>query len=473
MSDIERLPPQNLDAERSVLGSVLLSSEKLDEVRAIITTTDMFYSDSHRTIFDAFIELSQDPKRGKFLDAVIVADHLDKAKMLDDAGGVDYLMEVLDAPPHSLHAEYYARIVRDKWAVRQVIYAATEAVKSAYDEGNSVDEIVAKAQSDLQELGAQLANADEGHTAIADLLLDVQRDIETRSATGTDDRVSRSRQLGQRDAKQEHGDRRAARPSQGKSALCVNIAEKVATTGKRVLFFSVEQGKKELAERILCSETGLTMPQLRGGQLSDEHRELIFEANNRLASLPFDIFDSSESVAKIAAKARLHTRRNRVDLVVVDYLQLVEPESKRIPREQQVSQMSRGFKRLGNELDCPILIAAQMNREIDKSTGGKQRMPRLSDLRESGSLEQDSDMVWFIHKPVDYDPMLIGSEKETEAFIVVRKNRNGATGEVEVQWFKETMQFRGLPRDYGQHGATEGERVPYPESTLFEDEARR
>lgn len=431
----DRIPPQSLDAERSLIASIMLDSDNVDEVTPIVSE-ESFYGDAHQLIFAACVDLH---RRGKRIDPLIVGEHLQSLSQLGEIGGYDYLTDLVEFVPHSAHAVYYAEIVREHWAHRKVIYACSGALRTAYEPSSDVREIVSSVHRELTQLDDELAGRDRHSSAMADLLIDVAREIETGTSHGLRtgfhglDDITNGLRPGNLVVL-------AARPSCGKTAMCANIAKNVARSGKRVLLFSVEQKATELAQRLLCAEARMPMHKLRGDILTETERATVMEACNSLSLLPLDIEDSNGwTVPQMAACARIHARQKPVDLIIVDYLQIVSPDRQRDPREQQVAQMSRDLKRLGNDVDCPVLVLAQLNREIEKAGA---RKPRLSDLRESGSIEQNADQVWFIHRPADFDPSL----DPTESYVIVAKNRNGRRGEAPMYWTAETMEFVDGPQ---------------------------
>lgn len=434
MTEIGRLPPQSLDAERSVLGSILLASEAIDDVEPILQP-DHFYSDAHRTTFEILTAMRQ---AGDKIDAVTVAEKLQAAGKFEDVGGVEFLEELLRTVPHAAHADYYAKTVRDKWCLRQIIYGCSQALRDAYDDsGKEAADILAVAERELSQVNEQITNASSS-SSLQDLLFDVFDEYRTGKEPGI--------KTGFQDLDRLiHGLRPkeltviAARPSVGKTSFVCNVAVNVAKTGAAVLFFSLEQGDRELGERMLSAESGLSLHAMRGGEAirDGKKQDALMLASQRLGGLPISVTDASGlTVSKIAAITRIHKRRHDIKLVVVDYLQLIEPDNRREPREQQVSAMSRQLKGLAKDTNIAVVMLAQLNREIEARTG-KSRKPRLSDLRESGSIEQDADTVLFLYRPSMHDE----EADLSEAWLYLAKQRNGPTGDVRLAWFAEIMKF--------------------------------
>lgn len=432
---LDRVPPQNLEAEKGVLGSILLASESLDDVVEIIRE-EHFYNDAHRCIFAAIRTLRDRGLIG--IDAVTLAEELDRQQKLDEVGGVEYLKEILQSVPHAGHAAYYAEIVRQKYLQRSLIYACTEILRESYDSTDETDEILQKAEQRifriLEERTAETKN-DIGH-----ILLDAWDRINERANS---DGAFSGLPTGFPDFDRKINGFQpseliilAARPSMGKTALVCNWALGVATQAQRgVLLFSLEQSKLELAERLLCIHAQFDGHRLRAGDLEEADRYHLMESSQALSEIPLFIDDQpGRSIAQIAAISRRMYRRHHVGLVIIDYLQLVEPEERRVPREQQIAGITRRLKNLAKELDIPVIALAQLNRGVELR---EDKRPRLADLRESGAIEQDADLVIFLHRPEAYDP----SDNPGLAEVLVAKNRSGPTGMVPLTWRKEFMRF--------------------------------
>ncbi len=436
-----RLPPQNLDAERSLLGCVLLLSESIDEIGEL-TVAEHFYSDAHQKIFTAVKTLYDRGSRG--IDPVTVAEVLSQKNELEEVGGVPYLLEILDTVPHAAHARYYANIVRDKWVQRKLIYACNEILKDCYHSSKETDDLMGHAESRIFQILEQQNLSEK--IAIKDILMDAWDRINDRSnmegeITGLE--------TGFRDFDKKTSGLQpseliilAARPSMGKTALVCNVAEGVARlSGRGVLMFSLEQSRLDLAERLMCMRAKVDGMKVRSGEIDDRQRHKLLEATNDLNALPIMIDDrAGRSVSQINAIARRAARRikqsHKVDLglIIIDYLQLIEPEDKRVPREQQISTISRQLKFISKELDIPVIALSQLNRGVEMR---EDKRPRLSDLRESGAIEQDADLIMFLHRPDAYDP----EDRPGEAELILAKHRSGPTGIVPLTWRKEYMRF--------------------------------
>lgn len=434
-NDFEKLPPQNLDAERSVLGCILLLNEAIDEVADVLQARH-FYSDVHQRIYAAVHDMYENGMHA--IDVVTLAEELDKRSELDEIGGVAYLSEILETVPHAAHAKYYADIVCDKWVQRSLIYACSEILRESYEASGETEDILQRAEQSIFRILEQRESAEK--LDIKEILLDAWSRIEERThiegaisglSTGFFDldKITSGLQPTELIIL-------AARPSMGKTALVCNIAEAVARESKRgVLIFSLEQSKLDLAERLLCSCSQIDGHALRAGDLDESERTEVLKACSELSELPVFIDDQpGRSMAQIGALSRRLKRRHDIGLVIVDYLQLIEPEQMSAPREQQIAQITRRLKFLAKDLNLPIIALAQLNRGVELR---EDKRPRLADLRESGAIEQDADLVMFLHRPEAYEP----TDRPGEADLIVAKHRSGPTGIVRLTWRKEVMRF--------------------------------
>lgn len=430
-----RLPPQNLDAERGVLGSIMLLNEAIDDVGEVLKP-DHFYSDAHQKIYGAVRDLYENNVRG--IDAVTLAEELMRRDEFDEIGGAAYLAEILEAVPHAAHVRYYSNIVREKWMQRQLIYSCTEILAESYSLSTDIDDLLQSAERRVfsileeQEGGANIA--------IGDILIDAFHRIDERInndgdvsgiTTGFEDLDAHTTGFQPTELIIL-----AARPSMGKTALVCNMAEAVARESEKgVLLFSLEQSNLELAERFLCITAKVNGHDLRAGNLTADQRDQLMQASDELSRLPLFIDDKpGRTMGQIAALSRRLHRRNPLGIIIIDYLQLVEPEDKGTPREQQIAGISRRLKFLAKELRVPVIALAQLNRGVELR---EDKRPRLADLRESGAIEQDADMVMFLHRPDAYDP----EDRPGEAEVVVAKHRSGPTGIIRLTWRKEYMRF--------------------------------
>ena len=437
-----KIPPHNLEAEKGVIGSVLLIIESIDDLSDL--SQDHFYENKHRTLWKAIADLHSNGVRA--IDSITLAEELDGRQQLAEIGGVEYLVEVMSAVPHGAHARYYADIVIDRWVERSLIYACTEVLNECYNRGaTDTHELLESAEKKI--LGLSTHAAKKTVVAIKDLMVDVYSDLQTRlktkravgSPTGFEDLDRMIVGLCPK-----HLDVIAARPSMGKTALACKIALTFAIRGEPVLFVSVEMGKLEIAERLACIHGSLNANDLKTGVISGNSieqqmaQDSLMKAFSEVQELPIFIDDEgSPTVSHIAANARRLKRKHGLGLLVIDYLQLIKPDDPRDIREQQVAKQSRALKSLAKELEVPIIVLAQLNRGVENRDD---KRPRLADLRESGAVEQDADMVMFLSRPEFYDP----EERPGQADLTVAKNRGGKTGTVTLGWRPESTQFTDL-----------------------------
>ena len=430
-----KLPPQNLVAEQSVLGSVLLHNEAIDEIADFLHPSQ-FYSEAHQHIFTAILKMHELGIRG--IDAVTLAEELDRRQQLDQIGGVRYLLEILESVPHAAHVKYYAEIVRDKYIQRSLTNVCTEVLKECYEGTTDTADVLNLAERGVfsileqQETGTKLS--------FDEILLDTMDRINTRM--GKEGSIS-GLSTGFSDLdRQTNGFQPAelvilaARPSMGKTAFVCNIAEWVSGPGETgVLIFSLEQSKLEIAERFLCIRARLDGHRLRKGQLEPAERDSLLQAASELSTIKLFIDDfPGRTVGQISAICRRLKRRANIGLVIIDYLQLIEPEDKKASREQQIAQTTRRLKGIAKENEFPIIALSQLNRGVELR---EDKRPRLADLRESGAIEQDADIVMFLHRPDAYNP----EDRPGEAEVVVAKHRSGPTGIVTLRWRRESMRF--------------------------------
>lgn len=441
----DRLPPQNLDAERSVLGSMLRDNDVIDVVTQLVTA-ESFYLDAHRKIFQAISDLRD--KGGQPVDLVILAEELIKRSQLEDVGRAPYLAELWDAAPTAANAEYYAKIVRDKSIVRSLIHAGTEILRDAYDQNQPAEELLEGAERKILDV-AQMGVTGQTIT-LEQAIAETYRRIDDRASgkqkagglpTGFAD-------LDELTAGLHDGELViiAARPSVGKTSFALGIIRNVIVEQKDAVFFvSLEQSRIELTERLLCAQSRVDSHRLRKGTLSSDDMDRLIDAGGVLRNGRLFIDDSPvQSMLRIAANARRLKLRHGIKLLVVDYLQLIEPDNRRDPRQEQVAQISRRLKALAKELQIPLVALAQVNRA---SEDRQDHRPRLADLRESGSLEQDADTVMILHRPDRYEP----GQHEGIIEIIIGKQRNGPTGEITLAYLKQFMRYEdfapGTPFD--------------------------
>jgi replicative DNA helicase len=439
----ERLPPQSREAERCVLGSMLRDNPVIGDVLQIVRADD-FYADAHRKIFQAVCSLYD---KGHPVDLVVLAELLKEQQQIEDVGGYGYLGELWDAAPTAANAEYYARIVRDKAVVRNLIHASTEILRDAYDQAQPADELLGDAERRILDIAEKGVT---GQTYTLEQAIDQaydridkyhQQDHTSISGLSTGyvdlDNITAGLQNSELIII-------AARPSVGKTSFALNIIRHIVVEeGQPVFFVSLEQSRIELAERLLCCQARVNSHHLRKGRLSSEDMQKIIEAGGTLKPAKLFLDDTpSQTMLRIAANARRLKLRQGIKVVVLDYLQLIEPDNRRDPRQEQVAQTSRRLKYLARELQIPVVALAQVNRASEDRQDHK---PRLADLRESGSLEQDADTVMILHRPELYEP----GQHEGIIEVNVAKQRNGPTDTITLTFLKQFMRYEnyavGMP----------------------------
>ena len=434
-SRIERLPPQNVDAEEAVLGAILIDPDAIIRVATFLNPED-FYREKHGWIYDTALTLHD---RREPIDLLTVCDELDRRDQLDEVGGPAFITALVNAVPTSIHAEHYARIVERTGTRRRLIEAAGQIAALAYQEADDVDEVVDRAEQVL--FGVSERRISRELVPIKQVLSDYYDRIEylTRHRgeligipTGFD-RIDKL--LG--------GLQRsdmvilAARPSVGKTSLALAFAHNAAKKhGQRVAFFSLEMSSEQVVQRIISAETGIDAQRLRRGEIEQDEWGRFMKATSDLAETYFYIDDTpGASALELRTKSRRLHAEVGVDLVVVDYLQLMRGDFRSENRVQEISSISRSLKALARELNVPVLALSQLSRSVESRTD---KRPILSDLRESGALEQDADVVMFIYRDEMYNE---NTEWPNIADVIISKHRNGPTGTVQLYFRKELAQF--------------------------------
>lgn len=437
---LDRTPPFDLQAEIGVLGSIVLLPEVIDDIVMTLRSSD-FYDEAHQKLFEHMCALHEG---GKKIDPTLLIDRLKTAGDFEIVGGMAYLSKVVNAVPNAAHASYYAEIVREKATYRSLIYAATEILRDSYEEASVAKELLGQAE---QKIFSILDNrSDNSIQELKDVLFQSMDRLEARLngeqlEGGVD---SGFRGLDDMTGGLHHGELIivAARPSMGKTAFAMNVAEAVSF-GQRVpvLFVSLEMSALELTDRLLCSVARVSGHRVRAGSISQEDRIKLVTKAAELSEAPLYVDDSpSRTVTEIAAAARRIKRRlGNLGLIVIDYLQLIEPDNSSDPRQEQVAKIARRLKGMARELKVPVMCLAQLNRQTEAS---KDNIPRLSHLRESGAIEQDADVVMFVHREEYYQRGEDQQRVAGKAQIILAKQRNGPVGDVELDWLKDFTRFQ-------------------------------
>ena len=440
-----RVPPHNLEAEESLLGAMLLSRDAISAATEVGVDASDFYKPAHAHIFDAIMALYG---QGEPVDPVTVADELRRVDLLDGLGGRQTLLRLQAQTPASANASHYARIVNELALLRRLIAVAGEISEMGYDDSGEVGETLDRAEALVFEVAERRVS--DSMTGVSDALQDTLDQLE--ALYGSDGEITGvetgyidldSMLLGLQPANLLVV---AARPGCGKTSFALGAAANVAMSARKpVMFFSMEMGTLELTKRLLSSEARVELRSLQTGRIREDEWTRLSHAVGRLAEAPLFIDDNPHcTVMEMRAKARrTKARYGDLGLIVVDYLQLMTPSTTRKPesRQVEVAEISRGLKILARELDCPVMALSQLNRQLEYR---QDKRPMLADLRESGSLEQDSDVVIFLYRDEIYNP---DSDQRGTAEIIVAKHRNGPTGVTRLAFLDHFTKFANMARD--------------------------
>ena len=446
----DRVPPQNIEAEQSVLGAMLIEKEAIPKVMEILRDTD-FYREAHRVIFNAMLELYN---KNEAVDMITVTEILKRDNKLEDVGGIAYVTSLANSVPTAANVTYHASIIEEKSILRQLVSVSTQIASMGYEANDDVKNIIDSAESKILEISNRKKTAD--FTPINEIVLDSFKSIEalmgnknglTGLPTGFEDLDNLTSGL--------HGSDfiiLAARPSMGKTAFALNVvqnvairaAKKVGGAPKTVAFFSLEMSKEQLVQRMLCAEANIDSQRLRIGELRDEDWAMLINTADTLSSANIYIDDTAGITAMdMRSRARRLKAEHGLDLIVVDYLQLMQGSGKKNnsgDRQQEVSEISRSLKALARELDVPVIALSQLSRSVEAR---QVKRPMLSDLRESGSLEQDADIVAFLYREDYYNPE---TENKNITELIIAKHRNGPVDTVNLFFHKQYTKFVGLSK---------------------------
>ena len=446
----DRVPPQNIEAEQSVLGAMLIEKEAIPKVMEILRDTD-FYREAHRVIFNAMLELYN---KNEAVDMITVTEILKRDNKLEDVGGIAYVTSLANAVPTAANVTYHASIIEEKSILRQLVSVSTQIASMGYEANDDVKNIIDSAESKILEISNRKKTAD--FTPINESVLESFKSIEalmgnknglTGLPTGFEDLDNLTSGL--------HGSDfiiLAARPSMGKTAFALNVvqnvairaAKKVGGAPKTVAFFSLEMSKEQLVQRMLCAEANIDSQRLRIGELRDEDWAMLINTADTLSSANIYIDDTAGITAMdMRSRARRLKAEHGLDLIVVDYLQLMQGSGKKNnsgDRQQEVSEISRSLKALARELDVPVIALSQLSRSVEAR---QVKRPMLSDLRESGSLEQDADIVAFLYREDYYNPE---TENKNITELIIAKHRNGPVDTVNLFFHKQYTKFVGLSK---------------------------
>jgi replicative DNA helicase len=439
-----RTPPHSIEAEQAVIGAIFLEPEAMSTASEFLIPQD-FYRPSHQRIFQVMMQLSD---RGEPIDLLTVTNALNSSKLLEEVGGVSYLTELADAVPTAANISYYTKIVEEKSVLRRLIRTATDIVTESFNREDEIEDVLSEAEKNILDVSnRQNANAFKN---IKDVLIDVYDNIEqlhqnTGDVTGI---PTGFKDLDHITSGFQRNDLIivAARPSVGKTAFALNVAQNVAIkTDENVAIFSLEMGADQLVSRMLCAEGNIDAQRLRTGNLEAEDWTKLTMAMGSLSNAGIFIDDSPGiRVNEIRSKCRRLKQEHGLGMILIDYLQLIQGSGANAKenRQQEVSEISRSLKGLARELEVPVIALSQLSRGVEQR---QDKRPMMSDLRESGSIEQDADIVGFLYRDDYYDKE---SEKQNIIEIIIAKQRNGPVGTVELAFVKEYNKFVDLDHKY-------------------------
>ena len=439
---VDALPPHAVEAEESLLGSIIIDPTVLNDVQLILKNGDDFFKKANGSIYDIMTELNNGSL--KTVDYIHLKQLLEDRNLLEAVGGEDYLVKIAAAVPSAASASHYARLVKEKSVVRQLIAAAGEILHDAYSNPEDPEDILGEAERRIFSIAQQ---SEQRHAEKLDELLNLAIEQleanEGRIITGVGtgypslDEITSGLQIGEMVIV-------AARPSMGKTALALNIAENIVMRDTPVAFFSLEMSRQQLVQRLLSSRASVSGHKIRRNMLSDRDMEAIIQATNDLMGKPLFIDDTPNlTITQLRAKARRLKQSENIGVILVDYLQLMTSGKRAESRQQEVSDISRNIKALARELEVPVVCLSQLNRAAEQREGHR---PRMSDLRESGSIEQDADVVAMLHRESYYhqsDPswMEANEDKHSLAELIIAKQRNGPTATVKLTWDNTCTRF--------------------------------
>ncbi|HHX18326.1 MAG TPA: replicative DNA helicase [Clostridium sp.] len=440
LGSLGRIPPQNIEAEQSVLGASLLDKGVLSTIAEIIDVSD-FYREDHKEIYEAIMDLYE---RGEPIDLITVSEQLKIRGSIDAVGGLEYLTNLVNAVPTTANAKHYAKIVEEKSILRRLIKTSSEIINMGYDETEEVEYILDRAEKGIFDISQKRNN--QGFVQIKDVLIETFDRLEelynnkgnvTGIPTGFVDLDHKTAGLHNSDLILI-----AARPAMGKTSFVLNIAQYAAIHSQvPVAIFSLEMSKEQLVNRMLCCEAMVDAQKMRTGQLEDSDWQKVAKALGPISDAPIYIDDTPGVTAmEIRAKCRRLKLEKNLGLVIIDYLQLMQGRGKNESRQQEISEISRSLKILAKEINVPVIALSQLSRAPELR--GDHR-PILSDLRESGAIEQDADIVMFLYRDDYYNPE---TEKKNVAEVIIAKHRSGSTGTVELAWLGQYTKFANLEK---------------------------
>jgi replicative DNA helicase len=437
-----KLPPQHIEAEQSILGGILIENDTINRVTEILDADD-FYRDAHRKIFNALINLSE---RDEPADLITLTNELRKIDQLDSIGGASYLASLIDSVPTAANIEYYAKIVKEKAILRKLIQTSTEIVTQSYEDRGDVEGFLDEAERAIFEISEKRVRPSfySIREIVKDSFTTIERLFKKKElVTGV---PSGFKELDRMTAGFQPSDLIiiAGRPSMGKTAFCLDVAEYAAIDNKiPVAIFSLEMSKEQLVIRMLCSQAHVEGTRLRTGYLNESDWPKLTIAAGNLSEAPIYIDDTAAlSALELRAKARRLKADRGLGMVIVDYLQLMKGRARVESRQQEISEISRSLKALAKELNIPVIAVSQLSRKTEERTGNR---PQLSDLRESGAIEQDADLILFIYRDEIYNRSE-DNPNRGKAEVIIGKQRNGPIGKIDLAFLDKFTTFKDLYR---------------------------
>jgi replicative DNA helicase len=448
---VDRVPPQNIEAEQAVLGAILINADALITAMERITSDD-FYRGAHQRIFEAIVELAEDQEP---VDLITLTALLQNKQQLEEIGGVTYLSELANAVPTAANIDYYAAIVEEKSMLRRLIRTATQIVTNGYANEDNVGAMLSEAEAKILEISQRRSSS--GFVVIRDVLMEVFEKVENLYSNkgGSTGIPSGFIDLDKMTSGFQRSDLviLAARPSVGKTAFALNVAQNVGVRAKEtVAIFSLEMGAAQLVQRMICAEANVDANRMRTGYLEGDDWEKLTMAIGALSEANIYIDDTPTiTVADIRAKCRRLQQEKGLGMILIDYLQLIAGRGGKggDNRQQEVSEISRTLKQIARELNVPVIALSQLSRGVEQR---QDKRPMMSDLRESGSIEQDADIVAFLYRDDYYDKE---SEKKNIIEIIIAKQRNGPVGTVELAFLKQFNKFVNMDRSHQEAAAAQ------------------
>lgn len=441
MEDINRIPPHSVESEQSILGSIILDKDAIITVAETIQPTD-FYKEAHKIIYECMLKLNSNNEP---IDLITLIEELRKEGHLDSIGGISYLTSLSTIVPTTSNVKYYANIVKEKSVMRQLIKASNEIINLGYDASTDVQEILDKAEKNIFDISQEKSGDDIQpiNTVLQDTFEMIEKLCTDKSdvtgiTTGFTDLNKKINGLQRTDLILL-----AARPAMGKTAFSLNLVQNAALKGDAsVAVFSLEMSKEQLVQRMLAAQSNVELSKIKTGTLGESDWPRIIDGMAVLSEANIFIDDTPGiKISEIRSKCRRLKIEKGLDLILIDYLQLMEGEGKNENRQQEIAKISRSLKILAKELDCPVVALSQLSRSPELR---KDHRPILSDLRESGSIEQDADIVMFLYRDEYYHD---DSEKKNIGEVIIAKNRHGETGSVELVWFGQVQKFTDKVRE--------------------------